>query len=69
MTREEIHSRIVTLAAGLAEAHMHISEGHPADDEGFVQPADPDLAEALKIISHAETVLTRLAFRMAQDEL
>jgi hypothetical protein len=51
MTPQEIHHRIVTLADELGEMHMLISDGLPTDSEGFVRPANPDLADAL--LNHA----------------
>lgn len=64
MTRQEIHHRIVTLADQLQELHTVIGASHPTDVEGFVKPNDPDLADALKAIDNAVSVLSRLAFNM-----
>jgi len=65
MTPQEIHHRIVTLADELGEMHMLISDGLPTDSEGFVRPANPDLADALKVIEKAVSILSRLAYKMA----
>src|SRR5262249_3668252 len=46
-----------------------ISDGFPTDDEGFPKPANPDLANALRAIEKAVTVLSMLALRMARDGL
>jgi hypothetical protein len=64
LSPDQIRQRIVTLADELQEMHTLISDGLPADEEGFVKPTNPDLADALKTIEKAITVLSRLAHRM-----
>jgi len=68
MTPQEVHHRIVTLADELQEMHTLISDGLPTDPEGFVKPTNPDLADALKAIERAITILSRLAFNMARED-
>lgn len=66
MTKDEIHHRIATLADELQEMHDLISDGLPTDPEGFPQPENNDLHDALRTIDKAIIVLSRLAFRIAR---
>jgi hypothetical protein len=65
MTLEALHARIASLADQLDEQHTVIAAGHPKDQEGFPQVSDPDLADALRAISDATSVLSRLAYKLS----
>lgn len=67
MTHEQIHRVICALADTLQYHHEAISDGHPADAEGFVKPLDPDLRDALRAIDNAVWVLSKLAFNMMKE--
>jgi hypothetical protein len=67
MTLEEIHACIVRSATQLDEIHTVISADHPTDEEGFVKPEDPDLADALTTMENVASALSRLAFKIARE--
>ncbi len=66
MTPEQVHRRLVTLADELGEQHLVLSEDFPKDAEGFPVLDNSDLADALRSIAYAETILTRLAHKLAR---
>ncbi len=67
MTLEEVHRRLVTVADELGEHHLVLSEDFPKDAEGFPVLDNSDLADALRSIANTETILTRLAHKLARE--
>ena len=67
MTHDQIHLRLTTLADQLQEQHTVIASSHPKDEEGFTQPANADLADALRAMDDAIRILTRLAYKMERE--
>jgi hypothetical protein len=56
------------LADTLSEIESVIAANHMQDADGFPVINDPDLADAMRALSHAVTVLSRLAYRIGQDD-
>jgi hypothetical protein len=63
----EIRQSLTEGADRADEIYRHIASGHPADDEGFPKPTDPDLADALKVISELSGRLSRVVFKISQS--
>jgi len=67
MTIEEIHRAIVKLFDHIEAVLVVIEADQPQDEEGFPHPQDPNLDDAIKTLTHATSILSRLAFKIARE--